>query len=184
MDISNSITETFENIVSIKESIKESPKKLKERECLELKNLENKNVLMHGNNLKPVENNINNIDVSKLEEILEKECLNNRLDLWSKLDKTDKINKFKEYANKQGEKYSLNETEITKLNTYLLYCLERKYFTKIKDINYNKETGIIENIPNLVFNNESRTFYIKKNEKHGNTLKSLAPKKNNRTHKF
>lgn len=175
MDLSNTITETFQNI-----SISNVDEKVKHRECIELKNLEYKNVLMYGNNLKPKNESSN---VAFIEDLLEKESQLNRLDLWTKLDKTDKIFKLKAYAKKLVDLYTLNIDEEKKLNLYLVYCLERKYISKIKDVNYNKETGNIESIPNLIFNEDSRTFIMKKNDKHGNTLKSLAPKKN-KTQKY
>ena len=42
----------------------------KDKDCVELKNLEYKNVLMYGNNLKPKDESVN---VSVLEELLEKQ---------------------------------------------------------------------------------------------------------------
>ena len=177
MDQSNNILESLDNI-SIQNKDVTSQKK--EKECVELKNLEYKNVLMHGNNLKPKAESIN---VELLEELLEKESQMNKLDLWTKLDKTDKIIKLKAYAKILVKNYNLNDDEEKKLNAYLIYCLERKHISKIKDINYNKSTGVIESIPNLLFNEETRCFYMKKGDKHGNTLKSLAPKKN-KTQKF
>ena len=58
---------------------------------------------------------------------------------------------------------------------------ERKNLTKAKDVNYNKETGIILNIPNLFFNENSRNFYFKKDDKHVSTVKSLPPDKKTKT---
>ena len=175
MEISNNIIDTLQKV-----EINKSNEKNKERDCIELKNLEYKNVLMYGNNLKPKDNSSN---VTMIENFLEKESQMNKLDLWTKLDKTDKIIKLKAYAKNLVINYNLNDDEEKKLNTYLIYCLERKHISKIKDINYNKSTGIIESIPNLLFNEETRSFYMKKGDKHGNTLKSLAPKKN-KTQKF
>ena len=175
MEISNNIIDTLQKV-----EINKSNEKNKERDCIELKNLEYKNVLMYGNNLKPKDDSSN---VTMIENFLEKESQMNKLDLWTKLDKTDKIIKLKAYAKNLVINYNLNDDEEKKLNTYLIYCLERKHISKIKDINYNKSTGIIESIPNLLFNEESRSFYMKKGDKHGNTLKSLAPKKN-KTQKF
>ena len=184
MDCSNTIIKSIENIslnsIETPEQCKTDNVIKKDKDCIELKNLEYKNVLMYGNNLKPKDESMN---VSILEQILEKESQMNRLDLWPKLDKTDKIIKLKIYAKKMVENYNLTTEEEKQLNNYFLYCLERKYLQKIKDVNYNRETGIIESIPNLHFIEDTRTFYIKKGEKHGNTLKSLAPK-NNKTKKF
>jgi hypothetical protein len=175
MDTSNSIIDTMQSV-----DITKSKEKNKERDCIELKNLEYKNVLMYGNNLKPKDDSSN---VKMIEQFLEKESQLNKLDMWTKLDKTDKIIKLKSFAKKLVELHSLNIEQEKTLNQYLLYCLERRHLSKIKDVNYNKDTGVIESIPNLLFNEETRNFYIKKSEKHGNTLKSLPPKKN-KTHKF
>lgn len=179
MDPSNNIIELLENI-NITDKDKKSNKNVKNKDCVELKNLEFKNVMMYGNGLKP---KCDTDNVTFLEELLEKETQMNKLDMWTKIDKTDKIIKLKKYANVLVEKYNLNTEEETSLNNYLLHILERKYISKIKDVVYNREMGIIENIPNLIFNSENRRFFIKKNDKHVNTLKSLGPKKN-KTQKF
>ena len=171
MDISNNIqnVEITPQDISGEKNIKST------NDCVELKNLEYKNVLMYGNNLKPQHKSV---DVSELDELLNKELELNKLDLWTKLDKTIKIKKLSEYSRVIKEQYNLTEPETIALNKYFLYCLDRKYLSRIKDIDYNRETGIIKNIPNLTFREDTRTFYIKKPDKHGSTLKSLPPKKN------
>ena len=178
MDLKNTIIEKIQS-VSLRDPDKpeqdtnKPQQKNVERDCIELKNLEYKNVIMYGNNLKPRDESVN---VSVLEDLLERESQMNRLDLWTKLDKTDKIIKLKAYTKKITVDYSLTEEEAKRLDNYFLYCLERKYLQKIKEVIYSRETGIIENIPALIFNEETRTFVLKKGDKHGNTLKSLAPK--------
>ena len=49
---------------------------------------------------------------------------------------------------------------------------------KIKDVTYDKDIGEIIDIPNLVFNENTRNFNIKKSDKHISSLRSLAPTKN------
>ena len=131
---------------------------------------------MYGNSLNPQTQDKNNS--SYIENILNQETEFNRQNLWTKLDKTDKISKLNVYSKKLRDIYVLSEEEMQKLNSYLIYCLDRKYLSKIKDIDYDRDIGIINNIPNLIFNKETRQFNIKKNDKHISTLKSLAPKKN------
>mgnify|MGYP007096128561 FL=1 len=77
----------------------------------------------------------------------------------------------------------MTDDELGKLNVYLINCLDRKFFQRVKDIDYTRETGTINNIYNLIFNEDTRCFDLKKPDKHGTTLKSLAPKKN-KTQKF
>ena len=179
MDISNNnsiIIDIDKGLNIDKLSIEESSIDSKKNGCQELKNLNYKNVLMCGNNLKPQTKN--EVDVSHIENILNKETELNKQDLWTKLDKTDKIAKLNTYGKKLCENHKLSEEEVNKLNIYFIYCLDRKHLSRIKDVDYNRETGTINNIPNLVFNEDSRIFCIKKNGKHISTLKSLAPKKN------
>ena len=103
MEISNNIIDTLQKV-----EINKSNEKNKERDCIELKNLEYKNVLMYGNNLKPKDDSSN---VTMIENFLEKESQMNKLDLWTKLDKTDKIIKLKAYAKNLVINYNLNDDE-------------------------------------------------------------------------
>ena len=43
----------------------------------------------------------------------------------------------------------LSKIKTTALKNFLLNCIERKKLQKIKDVNYNKEKEIINDIPNL-----------------------------------
>lgn len=152
-------------------------KSSKRDDCQELRNLEYKNMLMHGNNIKPREEEITSEDT--LDDFLKRETAMNKLEQWTKLDKTVKISKLQEYAIRMKELYELTDDETGKLRTYLIFCLERKYFMKMKDVNYDRENGTIIDIPNLVFTEETRTFAYRKTDKaNSSTLKSLAPKKN------
>ena len=45
---------------------------------------------------------------------------------------------------------------------------------RAKDVEYVKETGIIKSIPNLMFNQKTRKFTLKRCEKRQSTLKSLG----------
>lgn len=152
-------------------------KSSKRDDCQELRNLEYKNMLMHGNNIKPREEEITSEDT--LDDFLKRETAMNKLEQWTKLDKTVKISKLQEYAIRLNERYELTNDETVKLRTYLIFCLERKYFAKMKDVNYDRENGAIIDIPNLEFNEATRIFAYRKTDKaNSSTLKSLAPKKN------
>ena len=152
-------------------------KSSKRDDCQELRNLEYKNMLMHGNNIKPREEEITSEDT--LDDFLKRETAMNKLEQWTKLDKTVKISKLHEYTIRLNERYELTNDETVKLRTYLIFCLERKYFAKMKDVNYDRENGAIIDIPNLEFNEATRIFAYRKTDKaNSSTLKSLAPKKN------
>lgn len=149
---------------------------MSKNECQELKNIKYKTMLLSNNlDLNPnVKDDINNIDI-----FLEKESIFNKSEPWNKLDKTVKIKKINEYVNTLTKEHKLNLTEIKNIKKQLMDALDKKQLMKVKDIQYDKEIGIIKNIPNLHFNSTTRKFTLKKSEKHISTSKSLPPKKNN-----
>ncbi len=118
-------------------------------------------------------NNVN------LNEILENEKLNNEKEPWLKLNKTIKIEKFKDYVDKYSTENKLSLTEKDDLFSFLCLCLDKKKLLKSKEVNYSKDTGIISSIPNLTTVNKKYT--LKRCEKRQSTLKSLAPKKTVKT---
>ena len=97
--------------------------------------------------------------------------------LWNKIDKTNKIIIFKKFVEKQGLQYSLNINEKERFLKYLIDCIDRKLLLKIRDVTYDKDICEIIDIPNLVFNENTRNFNIKKSDKHVSSLR-LAPIKN------
>jgi hypothetical protein len=103
---------------------------------------------------------------------------------WTKLDKTRKLQILIEYGESLQKVHKLTDTQTSKLLDYLKICLERKLFNKSKDVIYNNLLFKIDKIPTLIFNDDNKTFIMKKNDKHISTIKSLAPKKNNKTIKI
>jgi hypothetical protein len=59
--------------------------------------------------------------------------------------------------------------------------LERKALTKVKDVHYDKEKGIITTIPNLHFDISNRVFALKKDDKHISTVKCLPQENKSKT---
>ncbi len=112
-----------------------------------------------------------------LDELLEKEKIKNKSETWNKLDKTMKIRKINNYADKYGETNSFTQKQIKTLKMFLNECLDKNKLNKTKDVHYNKEDGIIEHIPALLFNQTTRNFTLKQCDKRVSTLKSLAPKR-------
>ena len=134
------------------------------------------------NNLKyktTIFNNISNNDSyssANMDKFLEREISFNKLETWGKLDKTVKIEKMNKYIDELIQKYNLSIDEISSLKEYLIACIDKKNLQKVKDVVYDKEAGLIKNIPALDFNNTTRKFVLKR-DKHVSTIKSLAPKK-------
>nr|UZT28844.1 hypothetical protein [Nucleocytoviricota sp.]UZT29187.1 hypothetical protein [Nucleocytoviricota sp.] len=150
-------------------------KNKKHDECVELKNINYKNMLLKGSNLS---NNEEKYDNNILDKFLEEESEMSKKEHWLKLDKPDKLIKLKNYGNILIDKYKLNDKEILSMNNFFNSCIDLKKINKIKDIEYDKENGTILNIPIILFNENNRSFYIKKCEKHVSTVKSIPPKKN------
>ena len=71
----------------------------------------------------------------------------------------------------------MNEDELDTLVKYLKECLDKKKLGRVKDVTYDKEKGVIKDIPSLIFNKGSRQYTLKRSEKRVSTLKSLTPKR-------
>lgn len=140
-------------------------------ECLDLKNIQYKTMLLNGktNNL----SSLPNTDASLIDKCLENEMNISKNVSWAKLDRGDKLKKLKEYSSKYIIKNDL-DIEIDVLYQYLVYSLDRNRLQKIKEVTYDKDTGIIESIPSLVFNSKTSKFTLKRNDKRNSTLLSLS----------
>jgi hypothetical protein len=145
-----------------------------EEECLELKNIKYKAMLMGGAQMQ--ETRTSN-DLSNLDKFLETEKNNNKNEPWSKLDKTIKSQKLLEYAAKYKENNKMDETEYEALVAFLKDCLNRKKLYRVKDVTYDKVTGIIKEIPALTYIKVTKHFTLKNIDKRVSTLKSLPPPK-------
>lgn len=97
---------------------------------------------------------------------------------WNKLENSTKIQKLHIFSEKYGREKNLPVKEIKLLKTYFTECiLHKNKLSKSKEVNYDKELGIIINIPGLNYNNNSKSFTIRVTDsKRVSTLKSLTPK--------
>lgn len=119
-----------------------------------------------------------NPSTDKIDELLEKEKQSMSAEPWNKLDKRLKIQKLHAYAEKYGKDNALPLKEIKALKTFFSECLTKDKLSKVKDVDYSRDTGTINNIISLYLNVTTRTFTIRNLEKKVSTLKSLTPKKN------
>ena len=146
----------------------------KDEECIDLKNIKYKTMLLNGAPLKETKSSN---DLSNLDKFLEDEKTNNQSEPWSKLDKTIKTKKMLLFAEIYCKEKNMDETESELLIQFLKECLDRKKLQRVKDVIYDKPTGMIKDIPSLFYNKSSRHFTLKNVEKRISTLKSLPPKK-------
>tara|TARA_Y100000996_G_C22404975_1_gene594717 strand:- start:146 stop:703 length:558 start_codon:yes stop_codon:yes gene_type:complete len=146
-------------------------------DCHELKNIAYKTMLINGNDINP---KYEESDKKKtiINSFLENESNTNKNESWNKLDRTQKIMRLNKYAETHGKtNFNLLDEDIDSLKKYFLKCLDRKNLTKSKEVIYNKDTGEITAIPLLFYNNQNKSFILKKDERHVSTIKSLPEKK-------
>jgi hypothetical protein len=150
------------------------------KEMKDLKNIKYKSMLLSNNNynnLSPRDTN----DVNNINDFLEKEKQTHTNELWNKLDKTIKMQKIRVFVDDYSTINNLTVKESKFLLTFLTTSLDQKRLSKSKDVIYDRENGLIKSIPCLLFNQISRKFTLKRCEKRQSTLKSLPPKKVNKT---
>lgn len=115
---------------------------------------------------------------NRIDKLLEIEKQNLSTEPWNKLDKRLKIQKLHAFAEKYGKENALPQKDIKSLKTFFSECLTKDKLAKVKEVDYNKTTGIIQAIPGLCLNATTRAFTLRNLEKKVSTLKSLTPKKN------
>ena len=131
------------------------------------------------------EQKISTINVEQLDDLLEKEKIRNKGDVWIKLDKTDRYQRLLEYADKHGKEQNMSSKDLKLLKTFFKSCLDKNKLNKSKDVVYNKEERVIISIPALHFNQVTKNFTLKiLDNKRVSTLKSLTPKKGNKVYEI
>lgn len=171
----NEIDNTEENTIIDNTASDKSEKKTKKKndECLELKTIKYKSMLLTGNaidKVNPTEKSLFNLD-----KFLEDDKQISRKEPWSKLDKTMKTKKIMDFVESYSTEKKFKKEQKEALEAFLKDCLNRKRLQRVKDVDYDKENGVIKSIPSLVFNKTSKQkqFTLKNVEKRVSTLKSL-----------
>ena len=143
-----------------------------ECDCVELRNIKYKSMLLKKTSPKQVTKHNSNID-----DFLEKERTQNKEDQWVKLDKTMKMKKVSAFVETYASENVLCGKDKIALSEFLTCSLDQKKLLKTKEVLYDKVTGTIKSIPCLVYCPTSvKKFTLKRCEKRQSTLKSLAPK--------
>jgi hypothetical protein len=143
-------------------------------ECQELKNIKYKSMLLTGT---PLHETKSSNDLSNLDKFLENEKNINVNEPWCKLNKTIKSKKLIEYVDIYKNNNNLDDEEEQILLIFFKDCLDRKKLQRVKDVIYDKDNGIIKDIPALCFIKTNKHFTLKNIDKRISTLKSLAPNK-------
>jgi hypothetical protein len=149
-------------------------KEIQQSDCNELKTLKYKSLILNGT---PWPENKSSTDLANLDKFLENEKITNSVEPWSKLDKTAKIKKLTMFAENYKSEHNLSENDYLLLILFFKDCLDKKKLQRVKDVNYNKETGEIKEIPALYYNKPTNHFTLKNIDKRVSTLRGLTPKK-------
>jgi hypothetical protein len=131
---------------------------------------------------KPEETDI--IDVlqyNDIDTIMDREKQKNKGDIWSKIDKSLKIQKLHAFAEKYGKEHNHSMKEIKTLKTFFTTALENGKLQKTKDVVYDKEKKEISHVPALTntLNDKRESHFTLKNLdlKRVSTIKSLTPRR-------
>jgi hypothetical protein len=143
-------------------------------ECQELKNIKYKTMLLNG---APLTETKSAADLSNLEQFNKKKKINNSNEPLCKLNKTIKFKKLIEYVEIYKNEKNIDEEECKLLTHFLKDSLDKKKLLRVKDVVYDKDSGVIKEIPALTYIKSNKHFTLKNIDKRVSTLKSLAPKK-------
>jgi len=140
----------------------------------EISNNRYKNIIYsHTTSSQFEENSYKNID-----QLLEREKLQNSNENWNKLDKTIKILKLHQYAEKYGKENALPFKDIKALKTFFIQCMDKNKLQKTKEVIYDKTTKEITGIPSLHYSSQNHNFTLRNmDSKRVSTIKSLTPKR-------
>jgi vacuolar-type H+-ATPase subunit I/STV1 len=90
------------------------------------------------------------MEYQKLDEILSRENRNNKMEIWSKLDKTQKILRLHDFAERYGQEHGFEAADVRGLKTFFVASLDKGKLQRVKDVIYDKEKREIHSIPALV----------------------------------
>jgi hypothetical protein len=104
------------------------------------------------------------MSLNDLDTMLNRETEQNKTQGWNKLDKTLKVKKLNEYADRYGETNNYNEEQTQTLKQFLRDCLDKSKLKNTKDVYYNKDTKEVTNIPTLSLNATTHNFTLRNTE--------------------
>ena len=123
-------------------------------------------------------NNSDEVNYNMIDNLLEKEKQHNKSEPWNKLDRTVKIQKLHQFAEKYGKEHGIPTKDIKSLKMFFNTCLDNNKLQKAKDVVFEKDSRDISSIPALFFNHVTHNFTLRiVDAKRVSTLKSLTPKR-------
>ena len=149
MDLKDILEENESN-----NDLKNNPNVKVHKKPIQLKDIERRS----RNSMQKKSTELSETDINKMIDA-EKDKKYNQT--WTRLDNGSKLNRLLLYSEKCKEEYELSDNEHKKLQKILINAVNKNKFSKISEINYDKENGIITEIKVLQFNEDTRTFNLK-----------------------
>jgi hypothetical protein len=139
--------------------------------CKEYNSLKYRSMITKGSN---IESSTQTLTEDNLNDFLNRDIEQNRKNIWTKLSKTEKYKRIKEYIdNKLTSQYQLDINDKNGALKFFNLLLERKKLSKTNELTYNKEEHFIEQINGLIFNPITRKFSIVNDVKANKTTKKI-----------
>lgn len=118
-------------------------------------------MLLNGNNTDiapPSERS----DLTNIEGILDKEREREQKEPWNRLDKTAKVQKLLVYADNVASRENLSKQDKASLRAQLIAYLDKKLLQRNRDVAYDKEEGVITDIPALEWAPSPKRFTLRR----------------------
>lgn len=155
----------------------------KKNECLELKNINYKSMLLK--NKVVVDNQL--IYSKNAEEILKNEIKSSKKKRWNKLSLTEKNHKIKSFSKRYCSENKMKKKKKKMFDVFLKNLLINKRLSRNKDVEYDVSSGKLMQILNIEFNSKENRFTLKSVDKKKSALSGLSKKNlmkfKNKTHK-
>ena len=114
-------------------------------------------------------------EASAVEAILDTESSERRCRPWSRLDPAVRARKLHDYAEVLIAEQSLDAHQAESLKEAFRMGAQRRRLERARDVQYDRTTEAVVAVPNLIYNQTSRRYTLKRSDKRVSTLKSLAP---------
>lgn len=146
--------------------------KNKKDECMELKNINYKSMLLKNKMIVD-----NGQKYSKnAEELLENEIKTSKKKKWNKLSLTVKNNKLKSFSKRYCSENKIKKKKKKLFDVFLNNLLLNKKLARNKDVDYDVSSGKLMQIFNIEFNSKTNRFTLKSVDKKKSALSGLSKK--------
>ena len=96
----------------------------------------------------------------QITQLLNKEKNNIFKQSWNKLDKGMKLNRIKEFIQREVKEKNLNKIQELQISQLLFQACSNNKLNRVNDVIYNKEKGFIEQFKNLSSNDNIYTLKL------------------------